>query len=147
MFHLSTKSRYGLRALIELAALSKVEPVSLKKLAINQDISKKYLENIFRMLQKDGIIRSIRGAHGGYLLAEPPEKISVYRVLKAIDGPVNLLDCISDTSLCGKARECPTRPLWTELEQTIVDFLESKTLKDLLEKFRKAKKSFRGMYI
>ena len=94
MFSVSTKSRYGLRALIELARSSEGKPVSLSELADKQDISKKYLESIFRMLQKKGIIRSSRGASGGYSLARDPENVILLEILEAVEGPIHLLDCL-----------------------------------------------------
>jgi Rrf2 family protein len=147
MFQVSTKSRYGIRALVELAVHSDGSPMSLKELSSGQDISKKYLENIFRMLHKNGIVRSVRGAKGGYLLGCQPAELTVLAIMDAIDGPVQLMDCINDSSVCGKTRDCFTREMWVELEEHIKEFLAGKTLKDLIENYQQADGEFRGMYI
>ncbi len=146
MFHVTTKSRYGLRSLVELAVKSEKNPVSLKDISLEQNISKKYLENIFRMLQKNGIIRSTRGAKGGYQLACDPKQTTVLEVMKAIEGPVELLECLK-TSTCKKMSNCPTRYLWDGLERCIIEYLNSMTLENLIDHFQDKGKTFEGMYI
>ena len=133
MFSVSTKSRYGLRALIELARNREKNPVSLGNLADKQDISNKYLESIFGMLQKKRIIRSRRGAKGGYVLGRAPEDISLLEILEAIEGPIRLLDCLHDKRLCSNIARCPTRCMWDDLEKYIVKFLEKRTLKKMVD--------------
>ena len=147
MFHLSTKSRYGLRTLVELVLKGDNGPVSLNELSKGQKISKKYLENIYRMLQKNGIVRSIRGAKGGYKLAVLPDDLTVLKVMEAIEGPVRLIDCLEDEDLCSNIKNCPTRWLWLELEGTITAFLAGRTLRDLIDAFAGSSKGFEGMYI
>jgi Rrf2 family cysteine metabolism transcriptional repressor len=146
MFHISTKSRYGLRALVELSVKAKKHPVSLKEVSLEQKISKKYLENIFRMLQRGGIIRSTRGAKGGYQLARDPEELTVLEVMETIEGPVELLECLKHKN-CKKIERCPTRFLWENLENNIKDFLKNRSLQELIDHFIQKKKSFKGMYI
>lgn len=147
MFHVTTKSRYGLRTLVELAMRSGTKPVSLSRLSSCEDASKKYLENIFRMFNKNGIIRSVRGARGGYQLIRHPENLTVFDILDAAEGPIELLDCVSNKATCKKVDKCPTREFWCDLENAIVTFLKSKTLKDLIDVARKSKGCFQGMYI
>ena len=137
MFHLSTKSRYGLRSLIELAIMSRENPVSISSLAQNQFISKKYLENIFRLLQHKGIVRSVRGAHGGYQMAVSPSSLTVYDIIKAIDGPIKLIECIQHEDACDNSTRCRTRTFWSDLEDYIISFLKSHTLQSLIDKVKK----------
>lgn len=147
MFHLSTKLRYGIRALVELARRSGKKPVSLVTLSSGQDISQKYLESIFRGFQKAGITRSVRGPKGGYLLNTDPDKLTVMEIMKALEGPLDIIDCLHDTSVCGKTVRCCSRKLWGDLETCISGFLESRTLKDLIEDYECAKNNFRAMNI
>jgi Rrf2 family protein len=147
MFHVSTKSRYGLRTLIDLASRAQTAPVSLKDLSKDQSISKKYLENIFRMLLQGGIIRSVRGARGGYQLAVDPAQITLLEILNVIDGPVALLECIRNGGVCKKVKECPTRNLWKDLENHIVSYLKERTLKELIDQHQKNRSGYQGMYI
>ena len=147
MFHVSTKSRYGLRALVELAVRAEGKPVSLNELARGQEISKKYLENIFRMLQQNGIVRSVRGAKGGYLVAAEPEGLSLLNILDAIDGPVRLLECIDAPKICRKTKDCFTRRMWQGLETHIKTYLQGRTLRDLVDDFRAGGRGFKGMHI
>jgi len=147
MFHISTKSRYGLRTLVELASHCQAGPVSLKELSKGQSISKKYLENIFRMLLQGGIIRSVRGARGGYQLAVDPARVTLLDILNTIDGPVALLECIRNADMCKKVRGCPTRSLWKGLEEHIITYLKGRTLKELVDQYQKERTGYQGMYI
>jgi Rrf2 family protein len=147
MFHISTKSRYGLRTLIDLASRGQSGPVSLKELSKDQAISKKYLENIFRMLMQGGMIRSVRGARGGYQLAIDPAQVTLLEILNTIDGPVALLECIRNSAVCNKIKECPTRNLWKDLENHITSFLKQRTLKELIDQYQKNRAGYQGMYI
>ena len=145
MFHLPTKFRYGLRSLVELAFRSEGSPVSLSVLSSQQDISQKYLESIFKAFHKAGIVRSVRGPKGGYILAQPPEQLTVLNVMKALEGPLDIIECLHDKSLCSRTGKCSTRELWKDFETLIKDFLDSRTLEDLMEK--RSKTNFRAMNI
>ncbi|MFH1708763.1 MAG: Rrf2 family transcriptional regulator [Planctomycetota bacterium] len=147
MFHVSTKSRYGLRTLIDLASRGQSGPVSLKELSKDQAISKKYLENIFRMLMQGGMIRSVRGARGGYQLAVDPTQVTLLEILNTIDGPVALLECIHNPDACKRMKDCPTQNLWRELEESIISFLKKRTLKELIDQNQKNRAGYQGMYI
>lgn len=147
MFHLSTKSRYGLRTLVQLASTGKDAPVSLNELAKGQKISKKYLENIYRMLQKNGIVRSVRGARGGYQLAADPATLTVKEIMSSIEGPVCLIDCLCDENWCKNVKNCSTRWIWSDLQDVIRAFLEAKTLADVIEASKRQDHNFTGMYI
>lgn len=132
--NISTRGRYGLRALIELSMLSREGPVNLRDLSEKQNMSLNYLEQIFYKLRKAGIVQSIRGAKGGYLLALKEDKITVSQVINALDGPISFSNCdnpdLREKSCTGPST-CITRVLWKELEDKIDQMLSSITLKDL----------------
>ena len=132
--NISTRGRYGLRALIELSMLSRDGPVTLRDLSEKQNMSMSYLEQIFYKLKKAGIVQSIRGAKGGYTLASGEDKITVSQIIKALDGPISISNC-DDPNLreksCTGPSNCVTRVLWKELENSIDKILSDITLKDL----------------
>ena len=99
------------------------------------------------LLQKNGIVRSIRGAHGGYQLAKDPEKLTILTIMTAIEGPVQLIDCLAETEACNNEKRCSTRGLWKGLEDSINSYLKSNTLQELIENFQESNKGFQGMYI
>ncbi len=129
---LSTRTRYGLRALVDLASRHQKGPVMLRIIAESQGLSKKYLDNIFTALRLAGLVRTVRGARGGYLLARDPADISVAEVVEALEGDLNPVDCVEYPQACDRSLECVTRELWTELRHAMVQVLESKTLADLV---------------
>ena len=130
---ISTKGRYALRVMIDLANNEEGDIIPLKVIAQRQDISIKYLEIIVGMLCKAGFVISSRGKGGGYKLSRPPEEYSVGSILKITEGSIAPVDCISyGKSVCGRAEHCPTFPLWEGLNKVIDDYLESITIKDLM---------------
>jgi len=139
MIKISTKTRYGLRALLELAKDSTGKPVNLMDIAEKQKLSFKYLESIFNLLKNNRIVRSIRGPSGGYLLAKTPDELSLYNIFTAINGPLNITDCIIDPTICGNSRNCPANTIWSELQDNIKKFFESKTLEDIIQLKRNVK--------
>jgi Rrf2 family cysteine metabolism transcriptional repressor len=142
--NISTRGRYGLRALLELSALSSRGPVNLRDLSEKQKMSISYLEQIFNKLKKAGIVRSVRGAKGGYLLALREDKITVSKVIGALDGPISFSQCDNPDlreKSCTGPTTCVTRVLWKSLEGKIDEMLSSITLKDLrTERFNLNKK-------
>ena len=129
---LSTKARYGLRALMSLARHYGEGPVIAKVIAREEDISENYLEQIMELLRRSGIVRSIRGAQGGFSLAKPPEDIKIKEIVDILEGPIHLIDCLSDPEICNRSKECSARTFWKKLEENINKFLESHTLADLM---------------
>jgi len=127
---ISTKVRYGMRAMVELARLGGQKPVMLSVIAANQGLSDKYLEQIFTMLRTAGLVRSVRGSKGGYILADDPKNIGVLEIFKALNGPLELVDCV-DSKNCDRCANCPTYPLWLELTDAVKNVLGSKTLADI----------------
>ena len=132
---ISTKGRYGLRALIDLAAHGEgYTPVFLSDIAKRQGISDKYLEHIFASLHKAGLVKALRGRKGGYLLNKLPCDITLNEILTVLEGPCNLVDCVSDTKACPKTDICATREVWTMLGNKIEETLNGVTLATLTER-------------
>lgn len=136
---LSTKTRYGIRAVVELAENYSNEPVQLKTIAKNQDISIKYLEQIMALLKSSGIVTSERGAKGGYLLAKPPNEIKLNECFNCLEGPVVTVECVENGNFCERTENCVAREVWKEIEKAISGVLESITLKDMVDKAKKNK--------
>ena len=130
----STRGRYGLRAMVELAKHKGEGAIPLRKIANKQDISEQYLEQLFSNLRKAGLIESVRGAKGGYLLKNSAENISVKEIITALEGPIAPVDCVLDSKdRCEYKDDCVTKILWEKLKSCIDDMLESITLKDLMD--------------
>jgi Rrf2 family cysteine metabolism transcriptional repressor len=129
MFQVPTRTRYGLRALLELALHRGKGPLALQKISEKQHISQKYLENIFTLLKKANIVRSMRGPEGGYELARPPSSITAFDIATSLDGPVTIAPCIHDPPFCIKSDECDVKDFWQEMEEEIIHFMQSKTLR------------------
>lgn len=129
---ISTKTEYGLRALIEIGRRPG-GAVPLKDVAASQDISQHYLEQIAAQLRRSGFLRSQRGAHGGYRLARDPGDIRVWDVVIAMEGSVAPVGCL-DGGACDRLGLCPTETLWQDVEQAIYAVLSQHTLQDLIER-------------
>jgi Rrf2 family cysteine metabolism transcriptional repressor len=136
---ISTKGRYGLRAMVDLAFHATAAPMPLHIIALRQGISDAYLEQIFSTLRKTGIVKAVRGAQGGYQLARPAVEISAGEILRALEGPLVPVHCVDDSAPigCGRARSCITRGFWAELRDHINTFLDQTTLQDLLDRIPK----------
>jgi Rrf2 family protein len=143
---LSTKGRYGVRALVDIALNSDGGPVLLKDIAKRQDISAQYLEHLVAPLIRAGILRSIRGAKGGIALAKPPEEIRLSRVIEVLEGSVAPVECVDNPGLCARSKECVTRDVWSDIKAAIMGVLESQTLKDLMDRQRAKAPSKSGTY-
>lgn len=131
---ISTKGRYALRVMIDLAQNSKDNYVSLKDVAKRQNISMKYLEMIVSMLNKGNMVKSLRGKSGGYKLAKDPKDYTVGSILKLTEKTLAPVMCIEEgPEHCERAQECITLPLWQKLDHVINDYLDSVTLEDLIE--------------
>ena len=133
----STRTRYGIRAAIELAQHYKQGPLQLRIIAERQDISVKYLEQLVSVLRSGGLVRSLRGARGGYLLAKAPDQIRLSDVFHCLEGPVATTECVDDADYCKRALDCVARQLWERVEKAVNDVLDSVTLKDLLDQSNK----------
>lgn len=132
---LSTRGRYGLRAMIDIARASREgEPVSISAIAASQGLSDGYLEQIMMSLKKAGLVYSSKGAKGGYTLGKNPEQITVGEIIKALEGDMAPVDCVSEgkDSICDRAELCVTRIIWEELRDAINQVLDKYSLSDLL---------------
>ncbi len=130
---LSTRSRYGVRMMADLAENFGKKPVFLKDIAKREEISEKYLSIIVIPLRGAGLIQSTRGAHGGYTLAKRPEEISLQDIFDALEGKVCLVDCVDNPQECPRVGICPTRDVWSILGEKIRETLNSVTLADLVQ--------------
>lgn len=131
---ISTRTRYGVRAALELAKNWQKGPVKLKNIAKRQELSVKYLEQLMAVLKTAGIIHSIRGAKGGYILAKAPAVITVYDVFRALEGDIVAVDCLEDRRVCHKTADCVTRELWADVRKAVDNVLQSTTLQDLVDR-------------
>ena len=128
----STKGRYALRVMIDLAENSTGGVFPLKDNAGRQDISEKYLENIISMLTKAGMLEGLRGKGGGYKLTQTPEHYTVGSILKVTEGSLAPVSCLAeDSNSCKNASDCKTLPMWKRLDKMIDDFFEGITLADI----------------
>ena len=134
---LSTKGRYGLRALIDLALYSEEEPVSIQSIAKRQNLSESYLEQLVRKMRTAGLVSSVRGAGGGYQLSRPADEISVGDVLRALEGNLDAVSCNAKTEGCEGADLCVTKYVWARINESITHTVDSISIEQLLEESRK----------
>lgn len=129
---LSTKGRYGVKAIVDLAINCMESPVSIKSIAERQHISEYYLEQLFSPLRKAGIIKSIRGAQGGYVMFKDPRDVTVAEILDVLEGPIEISECLEDGT-CDNSSCCATRLLWGKLKDSIDNVTKSITLQDMID--------------
>ena len=130
----STKGRYALRTMVDLAIHGDGEPVKIKDIAKRQDISGKYLEQIISTLSKAGCVRSVRGNQGGYYLARQPKDYTVGEILRVMEGSLAPVDCLAgEYNPCARQYECTTLKLWKELDEAIQGVVGRYTLEDLVQ--------------
>ena len=132
---LNARGRYAVMALADMAKFDQQNPISLRDISLRQNISLVYLEQIFSKLKKNNIVKSIRGANGGYMLSKDPEQIKLSNIFSAVEEKVKTLQCKKESKKgCnGKLTKCITHYLWDELETHINDFFDKKNLGDLLK--------------
>ena len=131
---ISTKGRYALRVMIDLAEYRSGEFISLKEIAQRQEISEKYLESIIRTLVKAKVVESLRGKGGGYRLTKNPEQYTVGGILRLTEESLAPVACLEETAgTCTRSGQCRTLALWQGLDKVIQDYLESVTIADLIE--------------
>ena len=134
MVKMSTKSRYASRAIIDLAENYKGSPVLLKDIARRQEISVKYLESIMSFLKAANLVKSERGANGGYIPARKPNQIKIREIIELFEGSISIVECVKNPGYCHRVKNCPTRKVWIELSDAITGVLESRTLADLMKR-------------
>ena len=134
---ISTRGRYALRMMLDLAQNQGDGYVALRDIAVRQEISKKYLEQIVPILNKTAILKTNRGFQGGYMLAKAPDKYTVGEILRLTEGSLSPVACLDqDPIQCERSNECPTLPIWQGLNQVIRDYLDHITLQDILDQQR-----------
>lgn len=131
---LSTKSRYGLRALIDLALNSQTEPVSISSIAARQNISDRYLEQLIGKLKKAGLVDSVRGVQGGYRLSRPPQEISVGEVLRVLEGDMTPAECdaLEGEGAYEHAHMCTTKYVWKKINDSVQDAVDNIFIDELM---------------
>ena len=145
---ISTKGRYGVRAMFDLAMHNKDNAIALKSVAKREHISEKYLEHLFASLKKAGLIHSVRGAQGGYRLAHPPEEITLGDIIRVLEGPVTPSECVTDESeVCDRMAECVMHSVWCRIRTQIDEVLDNITLADVCEEQRALQKDGYMFYI
>ena len=135
---LSTRGRYGIHAMYDLAERHGEGPVSIKSIAERQGIPEAYLEQLVAVLKKEGLVTSTRGAQGGYMLSREPEDITVGQILRALEGGLNLVDCLSGEDACGKSCACPSRIVYMKIRDGLNQVADSITLKDMINDYERS---------
>ena len=140
---LSTKSTYGLRAMVNIALGNEKGAVSVKEISAKENISDVYLEQLLNKLRREALVKSVRGPLGGYILSKDPGMITVRDIVLTLEGNISPVDCASGReswkTVCGKSKNCVSRIVWTKLAKSMSDCLDSITLKDLCEEARRLK--------
>ena len=138
---LSTKGRYGVKAMVDLAIHFGEEPSSIKSISERQNISEYYLEQLFSPLRKAGLIKSVRGAQGGYMLSRVPNEITVADIMTVLEGPIEISECIEQNNdkACNNIDCCATRLLWSRIKESIDSVMQATTLQDIVDDYNKMK--------
>ena len=144
---LSTRTKYGVRALVDLAEAYPDRRLSVKDIAEREKISAKYLEHIMARLKAAGLVDATRGMHGGYMLCDPPERVSLHDVYPVLEGSTAPTECVDEEGECERAPTCPTKETWAEVKEAIDEVLDKTTLADLVKKKQSKTKSARQMYV
>ena len=133
---LSTRGRYGIHAMYDLADHYGDGPQSIKCIAERQGIPEAYLEQLIAILRKEKLVISNRGAQGGYRLANPPGEVTVGQVLRALEGGLNLVDCLLEEESCGKSCACPSRVVWMKIRDGLNSIVDGITLQDMIDEYK-----------
>ena len=136
---LSTKGRYGVKSMLDLALHNGEGPIALKSIAERQEISENYLEQLFAALRKAGHVRSVRGAQGGYLLSKNPDSITIGSILRSLEGSLAPVDCVleDEPHKCDRFDDCVTKIVWEKIRDSVNEAVDSITLGDLVKKSNK----------
>lgn len=134
---ISTKGRYALRMMVDIAQQGRERPVALREIAQRQGISVKYLEQIAAVLTRAGYLKSVRGAQGGYILTREPKEYTAGEILRLTEGNLAPVECLeAEKNLCPRAEHCTTLRLWEELNQVVRQVVDGRTLEDLADEKR-----------
>lgn len=143
---LSTKMRYGTRAMLELALHRDSGPISLKEIAERQGVSPRYLAHLMSALQSAGLARAIRGAKGGYQLSALPDQVTLRQIFDVLEGSEGFVDCTTDPQVCDRFDLCATQEVWAQMYSACMDILTSTTLADLARRLREKQEASAAMY-
>ena len=141
---ISTKGRYALRLMVDLALSGQGQPISLKAVAQRQQLSDKYLEQIVTPLSRAGLVRSVRGAGGGYLLTRRPEEYTVGEILRPLEGDLAPVECATDAQFCERSGQCVTVELWQQIHRAVSEVVDRTTLADLVARQREKQAAGNG---
>ncbi|HXX59266.1 MAG TPA: Rrf2 family transcriptional regulator [Dehalococcoidales bacterium] len=144
---LSTKGRYAMRAMLDLAQHYGEGLILLKDVARRQDISERYLEHLFLTLKAAGLVTSARGARGGFVLSHAPSEIKLLNIIRACEGDLAPVECVRDPSTCNRASRCSARDVWCDLKEALESVLEKKSLQDMVEEQAKKESTANHMYV
>ena len=133
---LTTKGRYATRAMLDLALHRDEGAVLVRDIARRQEVSEKYLKQLLAPLKAAGLVRTIRGARGGFTLAKPPSEIKLIEIVQVMEGSMAPSECVDDARICSRSDSCVTRQVWTEIKEATDKVLESTNLQDLVGRSR-----------
>ena len=143
---LSTKIRYGARAMLQLACHYGHGPIELHEIAKKEQISIKYLEQVIIPLRTAGLVKSVRGSKGGYSLAKSPSEICLRDLVEILEGPLNLVDCLADPKRCDRSFTCVTREIWNDVSEAIYAIFDAITLEEMVRRKREKEGMVPPMY-
>jgi Rrf2 family protein len=129
---ISTRARYGLRLMVDLAMKHGKGPIYLKDVSRSQEISEKYLSQIIIPLKAAGLVKSFRGAHGGYTLSRDPEKINLLEIVSTLEGSLSLVECVTNPAECKRVASCVTQDVWCQMARAMAETLQKLTLADMV---------------
>jgi Rrf2 family protein len=127
--------------MLALAISEKKNPIFLKDIARSEEISEKYLSQIIIPLKAKGLVTTFRGAHGGYILSRPASDIRLREIIEPLEGDLCLVDCVTNAEICHRSTECATRDVWAQMSSLLLDFLDTFTLEDLIQKYKIKKRA------
>ncbi|MDP2898216.1 MAG: Rrf2 family transcriptional regulator [bacterium] len=143
---LTTKCRYGTRAMVEMGLAYGKGSMQLSQIAENQDISPKYLVHLLASLKAAGLVKTVRGARGGYLLDKPPSDIKLIEIFRVLEGSTSPVECVDDPKTCPRSELCVTRGVWARIRDAMNEVLESTTLQDLIVERKQKEEARKEMY-
>jgi len=144
---LTTKMRYGTRAMLDLALHQERGPVALKDIAQRQEVSAKYMERLLAALQGANLVKTVRGRRGGYTLSRPPEQINLREIYDVLEGADGFVDCTIDPQSCHRSATCVTQEVWAQLCAACMRILEETTLADLVQRAQQKQEASMMYYI
>lgn len=143
---ISTRGRYGSRVMLELALNYRKGPVQVKEIAKRQELSLKYIEQLIARLKASGLVKAVRGIHGGYVLSKSPSQIKLIEIFRVLEGPLALVACVDDPEICPRQELCVTRDIWAEIKGAVTRILTFTTLADMVERLQQKKQEASPMY-